>query len=241
MISKAKQTGKTVKSGKLHPKAAEKEAVVNQKTPTKSSSQDEESGAGQSEQNPEIFKKESVMVEKDTPSDPSQSFVGAGPSSKKVKGIAAETIASSKSTTSENQPPTADHKQKCLPDKSKTTDSVVKMESTEVDKSTEKITEKKPPQEKLLATLVKDEEASKDASEPMQLGKSGNEAVEQDGIPSCADIKEGNVTTEVAVPEKTDKYMESKSAPSTEETPSTKKEINAQGIQMVKIEMLQVL
>lgn len=244
LISKVKQAGKAVKSGKLLPKSAEKEAEAQQKTPAESSNQDEESGPGQFEQKSEICKKERVVVEKDTPSDPSQSLVRAGPASKKVKEIAAETIVSSISTTSDNQPQTGDHKQKCLPDKSETThkDSVVRMESTEVDKLTKKKTEKKPspPREELMTTSVKDEEASKDASEPMQLMKSGNGAVEPHGIESCAGIIKGNVTTEVAVPEKTDdKYMESQPAASTAETPSTKKGIiNTQGIQMIKVEIL---
>lgn len=237
LISKAKQTGKAVKSGTLHPKAAKKEAVANQKTPAESSNRDEESGPGQFEQKSEISKKESVVVEKDTPSDPSQSLVKAGPPSKKVEEVATKTIVSSISTTSDNQPQTG-HKQKCLPDKSETTnkDSVVKMESKEVDIATKKKTEKKPspPRKELMATSVKDEEASEDASEPIQLGEYENEAVQPDGIKSCADIKEENVTSEVAVSEKTDKSRESQA-----ETPSTKKGIiNSQGIQMIKAEML---
>lgn len=224
MISKAKQTGKAVKSGKLHPNTAEKETVLNQKTPAESSNQDEEPGPGQFEQKSGICKKESA-VGKDTPSDPSQSLVGAGPASKKVKEKAAETIVSSISATSDNQLQTGD--------KSKTTnkDSAVK-------KSTEKKTEKKPspPREELMAAGVKDEEASKDASEPMQLGESGNEAAQPDGVESCADVKRGNMTTAVAVPEKTDKYLESRPAAGTAET--KKGIINTQGTQMIKVEML---
>lgn len=231
LVSKAKQTDKAVKSGKLHSKAAVKEAVVNQKTPAESSNEGEIS---------EICIKESVVKEKATLSDPSQSLLAAGPASKKVKQKSAETIVSSISTTSNNQPQTGDHKQKCLPDNTETTDkdSVVKVESTEVDKKTGK--KPSPPQEELMATSVKDEEASKDASEPAQLGESGNEAAQADRIESCADIKEGNMTTEEAVPEKTDnKSMESQPSASTAETPSTKTGImNTQGIQMITVEVL---
>lgn len=225
LISKAKQTGKTVKSGTLRPKAAKKEAAVNQKTPVESSNRDRESGAGQFDKKSKIIKKESLVVEKDTPS------------SKKVKERAVETTVSSVSTTSDNQPQTGDHKQKCLPDKSVTTDkdSVVKTKSTKVDKSPKKKTEKKPspPRKELMATSVKDEKASKDASQPMQP-ESGNEAVQPGGVKSCADIKEENVTTEVSVSEETDdKYRESQPAASPAETPSTKKGItHTQGIQM---------
>lgn len=233
LVSKAKQTDKAVKSGKLPSKTAEKKAVVNQKTPGESSNEDEKS---------ENCKNEPVVVEKDTLSDPSQSLVAAGPASKKVKEKAAEIIVSSISTTLNNQPHTGDHKQKCLPDNSETTDkdSVVKVESAKVDKSTEKKTEKKPspPREELMAMSGKDEEASKDASEPVLLGESGSEAAQPEE--SCADIKEGHVATEVAVPEKTDvKYMESHPAASTAETPSTKTGlINTQGIQIIKFEVL---
>lgn len=235
LVSKAKQTDKAVKSGKLPSKTAEKKAVVNQKTPGESSNEDEKS---------ENCKNEPVVVEKDTLSDPSQSLVAAGPASKKVKEKAAEIIVSSISTTLNNQPHTGDHKQKCLPDNSETTDkdSVVKVESAKVDKSTEKKTEKKPspPREELMAMSGKDEEASKDASEPVLLGESGSEAAQPEE--SCADIKEGHVATEVAVPEKTDvkcRYMESHPAASTAETPSTKTGlINTQGIQIIKFEVL---
>lgn len=231
VVSKAKQADKAVKSRKLPSKTAEKKAVVNQKTPGESSNEDKKS---------ENCKNEPVVVEKDTLSDPSQSLAAAGPASKKVKEKAAEIIVSSVSTTLNNQPNTGDHKQKCLPDNSETTDkdSVVKVESAKVDKSTEKKTEKKPspPREELM-TSVKDEEVSKDASEPVQLGESGNEAAQPEE--SCADIKEGNVTTEVAVPEETDdEYMESQPAASTAETPSTKTAIiNTQGIQIIKFEV----
>lgn len=233
LVSKAKQADKVVKSGKLPSKTAEKKDAVNQKTPGESSNEDEKS---------ENCKNEPVVVEKDTLSDPSQSLAAAGPASKKVKEEAAEIIVSSISTTLNNQPHTGDHKQKCLPDNSETTDkdSVVKVESAKVDKSTEKKTERKPfpPREELMATSVKDEEASKDASEPVQLGESGSEAAQPEE--SCADIKEGHVATEVAVPERTDdKDMESQPAASTAETPSTKTGlINTQGIQIIKFEVL---
>lgn len=223
VVSKAKQADKAVKSRKPPSKTAEKKAVVNQKTPGESSNEDKKS---------ENCKNEPVVVEKDTLSDPSQSLAAEK---------AAEIIVSSISTTLNNQPHTGDHKQKCLPDNSETTDKdpVVKVESAEVDKSTEKKTKKKPspPRQELMATSVKDEEASKDASEPVQLGESGNEAAQPEE--SCADIKEGNVTTEVAVPEETDdKYMESQPAASTAETPSTKTGIiNTQGTQMIKFEV----
>lgn len=241
LIPKAKQTGKAGKPGTLRPKAAKKEAVVNQKTPAQSSNGNKESRSGQFQQKSETFKKESVVAGKDTPPYPSQGLVKAGPASRKSKDIAAETIVSSISATSDNQPQTRDHKQKCLPDKSETThrDSVMKTKPTEVDKSTKKKTKKKPSskREELTATSVKDEEASKDASEPKQLGESGNKAVQPDGIKSCADIKEENVTTEVAVSEKTDdKYKESQPVASTAETPSTKNEImTTEGIQSITI------
>lgn len=230
VVSKAKQADKAVKSRKLPSKTAEKKAVVNQKTPGESSNEDKKS---------ENCKNELVVVEKDTLSDPSQGLAAAGPASKKVKEKAAEIIVSSISTTLKNQP--GDHKQKFLPDNSATTDKdpVVKVESAKVDKSTEKKTEKKPspPRQELMATSVKDEEASKDASEPVQLGESGNEAAQPEE--SCADIKEGNVTTEVAVPEETDdKYMESQPAASIAETPSTKTGIiNTQGTQIIKFKV----
>lgn len=225
LISKAKQTGKAVKSGRLRPKAAEKAAVLNQKPPTESSNQDKEPGPGQFEQKAEICKKES-----DTPPDPSQSVVGAGPASK-VKEKAAETIVSSISATSDDQPQTRD--------KSKRTDKdpAVKKEPTEVDESREKKTEKRPspPLDDLMAAGVKDGKASKDASEPVQLAESGNEAVQPDGVESCADVNRGNMTTALAVPEKTNKYMESRPTASPAET--KKGIINTQGIQMMKVEM----
>lgn len=237
LISKAKQTGKAVKSGTLHPKTAKKGAVVNQKTPAESSNGNE-SGRGQCEQKSKTFKKESVVSEKDTLSDPSQRLVEAGPESKKGKKKAAETMVSSTPTTSDDQPQTSDHKQ---PSETTHKGSVMKTKSTEVDTSTKKKTKKKPlpKREDMTAASVK-VYASKNASEPKPLGRSGNKAVDPDGTKSCADIKEENVTPEVAESEKRgDKYKKSQLAASTAETPSTKNEImTTQGIQMIGVEML---
>ena len=238
LISKAKQTNKALKSGKVCPRATKKEAVINQATTAKSSDSRQESGSGQFKKKSEICR-ESVVVENDTPSDSSQNLVGAGSAPKKSNKIYADTT----STTSD-KPQTGDNHRKCLPDKSKATDrdSMVKMEA-EVDKLPKKTTKKKPapPCKKMVKTSVK-EEASKDASDPMQLGESGNEAVQLDGTKSCVDVKEDNVTTKTAVPEKTDKYMQSQPAASTARTPSTKKGIiNKQGNQMIMVEKLQVL
>ncbi|XP_029696033.1 uncharacterized protein isoform X5 [Takifugu rubripes] len=221
LITKAKKTGKAVKSGTQLPKAAEKEAVVSQKTPAESSSPD-----GKSEQTPETGNKKSEVVGKDTglvsqskdgtavkakpvleakiaktqtPSDPSGSLDGTG------------------STASDDQPQTGDNEQKSL-----------KMES-EVDKLTEMdSTGKKPsPSCKKLETTsekVKDE-TSMDATEPVRTSKD----VKSDESGSAA-IKEGNVTTEVVASGKTDdEHIEGQPAVSTAVTPSTQKGlINAQ-------------
>lgn len=230
LITKAKKTGKAVKSGTQLPKAAEKEAVVSQKTRAESSTSDTKS-----EQTPETGNKKSEVVRKDaglvsqskdgtavkakpaleakisktqTPSDPSGSLDGTG------------------STASDNHPQTGDNEQKSL-----------KKES-EVDELTEMDSNgKKPsPSHKTLKTTsekVKDE-ASMDATEPVgsskdvKLGESGGAA-----------IKEGHVTTEVVASEKPDDKHQP--AVSTSVTPSTQKGfINAQGIDTitVMVEML---
>lgn len=236
--SKTATTGKiaaqgTTQSGTQLPKAAEKEAVVSQKTRAESSSPD-----GKSEQTPEIGNKKSEVVGKDTglvsqskdgtafkakpvletmisktqtPSDPSGSLYGTG------------------STASDDQPQTSDNEQKSL-----------KMES-EVDKLTEMdSTGKKPspPRKKLKTTSEKvKDEASMDTTEPVRTSKD----VKSDESGSAA-IKEGNGTTEVAASGKTDdKHVEHQPAVSTAVTPSTQKGlINAQGTDMliVMVEML---
>lgn len=222
LITKAKQTGKAVKSGTQLPKAAEKEAVVSQKTRAESSSP-----GGKSEQTPETGNKKSEVVGKDTglvsqskdatavkakpvleakisktqiPSDPSGSLDGTG------------------STASDDQPQTGDEQQKSL-----------KMESeVEIDSTG---TKQSPSRKKLTTTSenVKDE-ASMDATEPVRTSKD----VKSDESGSAA-IKEGTVTTEVAASEKTDdKHVERQPAVGTAVTPSTQKGlINAQGIDTI--------
>lgn len=233
LITKAKKTDKAVKSGTQLPKAAEKEAVVSQKTGAESSTPD-----GKSEQTPETGNKKSEVVGKDaglvsqskdgtavkakpvleakmsktqTPSDPSGSLDGTG------------------STASDDQPQTGDHEQNSL------------NKESEVDKLTEMdSTGKKPsPSRKKLKTTsekVKDE-ASMDATEPVRSSKDV-----KSGESGSAAIKEGNVTAEVVASEKTDdKHIERQPAVSTAATPSTQKGlINAQGIDtiIVMVEML---
>lgn len=229
LITKAKKTGKAVKSGTQLPKAAEKEAVVSQKTRAESSTSDTKS-----EQTPETGNKKSEVVRKDaglvsqskdgtavkakpaleakisktqTPSDPSGSLDGTG------------------STASDN-PQTGDNEQKSL-----------KKES-EVDELTEMDSNgKKPsPSHKTLKTTsekVKDE-ASMDATEPV-----GSSKDVKSGESGGAAIKEGHVTTEVVASEKPDDKHQP--AVSTAVTPSTQKGfINAQGIDTitVMVEML---
>lgn len=220
LITKAKQTGKAVKSGTQLPKATEKESVVSQKTHAESSSPD-----GKSEQTPETGNKKSEVVGKDT---------GLVNQSKDSTAVKAKPVLEAKisktqtpsdpsgsldGTGSDDQPQTGDNEQKSL-----------KMES-EVDKLTEiDSTGKKPsPSPKKLKTTSEkvEDEASMDASEPVRTSQD----VKSDEGGSAA-TKEGNVTTEVVALEKTDdKHIERQPAVSTAVTPSTQKGlINAQGI-----------
>lgn len=226
LITKAKLTGKAVKSGTQLPKAAEKESVVSQKTRAESSRPD-----GKSEQAPETGNKKSEVVGKDTglvKQSKDSTAVKAKPvleakiSKTQTSSDPSGSLDGTGSTASDDQPQTGDNEQKSL-----------KMES-EVDKLTEMdSTEKKPsPSCKKLKTTcekVKDE-ASMDATEPVRTSQD----VKSDESGSVA-IKEGNVTTEVVASEKTDdKHIERQPAVSAAVTPSTQKGlINAQGIDTI--------
>lgn len=242
LIAKAKQIDKSVKLGMVPPTAAERKAVVSQK-PEESSTQDDKSDVVQSSNKESVgagvvdgSKDNAAIKDKpvpeakvsvkstvpQTPTYPSDSLDGAGPASEKAEEVAAQTSPSI-STTSADQPQTGDNEEKSLPEKSETADNdtVVKMDTTEVNKSTE--------------THSADLNTS-------ELTGTGNEAATPDGSRSCTDNKVKNVTAEVAAPEKiNDKHVRNQPAASTAETPSTKKgmlhTLNTRGIETITVEM----